>query len=162
MPRPPFTRFPKDPALPISQRGELTKAFKGHAGAGGQATQETVIAKTVAGAGITQAQINQIIAQVTENVLAMLSGLGLIIDGPFNASVIGLGPYALSQTPIGAVAVFTDAGFEYPTTILSSGFTFPAAGGAAFTISNGLMNFVASYNLSDINVVYLVYVGVPN
>lgn len=49
MPKPPFTRFPKDPPLPVAQRNELTKAFKnagkGSAGAGG-VLEQTVIVQT--------------------------------------------------------------------------------------------------------------------
>ena len=162
MPRPPFTRFPKDSPLPMSQRGELTKAFKPvSATTKGQTAQTTVIAEP-GGAGITQAQLNQIVNTVMQKVLQSLSGLGMVIDGPFTASVVGLGPYLLSQTPVGAVMVFTDAGFEYPTTLESGDFTFPAPGGASCTVANGLMNFVSGYDLSQINVVYLVYVGVPN
>ncbi|HEX5323366.1 MAG TPA: hypothetical protein VFW40_06230 [Capsulimonadaceae bacterium] len=53
MPRPPFTRFPKDKPLPRSQRGELTKAFNNRNGQAGGGTSVTNIVEraTLGGSG---------------------------------------------------------------------------------------------------------------
>lgn len=85
MPRPPFTRFPKDAPLPISQRNEITKAFgqstKGQKSAGGVLEQTAVVqsnagttsignAATLAGDVIGPAGANTV-AKIQGNALAM-------------------------------------------------------------------------------------------
>jgi hypothetical protein len=70
MPRPPFTRFPKDRPLPASQRGELTKAFNsrmsgtGTGTASGGIREQTVVIQQ-SGSGITGAGITTLAGDVT-------------------------------------------------------------------------------------------------
>lgn len=152
MPRPPFQRFPKDRPLSIAQRSELTKAFKNvNAGAGGATTTVVVPGGSGGSSGITQAQINSIVSQAVTLVLAQLgNNLGMVID-QFTPS--GAGPYALSETPVGDVATFTDAGFE--PLVAASDVSTPGP-----QVASGVLNFVNGYDTTQIvNTVCCVYLA---
>ena len=83
MPRPPFTRFPKDTPLPISQRNEITKAFKSATSSsksGGGIVEQTVVVQTSsggAGGGATSALAGDVVGPAGANTVAKIQGTAL-------------------------------------------------------------------------------------